>query len=76
MSTMSSADAAWLRAVLRIAMHALPHGGSGTMKAGENHYAATTGRTEISIQSTGPFEINYVNPKDDPRNKKGNKPKV
>ncbi|HET7458467.1 MAG TPA: cupin domain-containing protein [Gemmatimonadaceae bacterium] len=58
------------------AMHALPHGGSGTMKAGENHYAATTGRTEISIQSTGPFEINYVNPKDDPRNKKGNKPKV
>ena len=57
-------------------MQALPRGGSGTMKAGQNHYARAVGRTEISIQSTGPFEINYVNPKDDPRNRKGNKTKV
>ena len=57
-------------------MQALTRGASGTMKAGENHYARAVGRTEISIQSTGPFEINYVNPKDDPRNKKANKPKA
>ena len=57
-------------------MQALSRGGSGTMKAGQNHYARAVGRTEISIQSTGPFEITYVNPKDDPRNKKGAKPKV
>jgi hypothetical protein len=58
------------------AMQALPRGGSGTMKAGQTHYARAVGRTELSIQGTGPFEINYVNPKDDPRNKKGMKPKV
>lgn len=31
------------------------------------HYAITEGETIIQLTSTGPWEINYVNPEDDPR---------
>jgi hypothetical protein len=33
------------------------------------HYAWSTGPTIIQINGMGPFEITYVNPADDPRNK-------
>lgn len=31
------------------------------------HYAVTEGETVVQISSIGPLEINYINPKDDPR---------
>ena len=33
------------------------------------HYAWTKGETILQIHGTGPFEITYVNPADDPRKK-------
>ena len=41
-----------------------------TMQAGMNHWASATDPIEIEVSGTGPFEIVYVNPADDPRNKK------
>jgi hypothetical protein len=41
-----------------------------TMQAGMNHWASNTDPLEIEISGKGPFEIVYVNPADDPRNKK------
>jgi quercetin dioxygenase-like cupin family protein len=38
------------------------------MPAKMNHYAFTTSGATIQITSRGPFQIIYVNPKDDPRN--------
>ncbi len=35
------------------------------------HYAMFSGGTVIEISGIGPFDINYLNPKDDPRNKTG-----
>lgn len=35
--------------------------------AGMVHYAATDGETVVQLNSTGPWNIVYVNPKDDPR---------
>jgi hypothetical protein len=40
------------------------------MQAGMNHWASNTDPVEIEISGKGPFEIVYVNPADDPRNKK------
>jgi len=34
------------------------------------HFVYTKEETIIQISSMGPFEVNYVNPADDPRNKK------
>ena len=42
-------------------------GQSVTMAAKHPHFVRAKGRTLIEIQSTGPFEITYVNPADDPR---------
>ena len=39
------------------------------MPAGMMHFAWTSEPTIIQIHGTGPFEIKYVNPADDPRNK-------
>lgn len=41
-----------------------------TMGAGMNHYAFTTDPIEVQVNGTGPFQIVYVDPKDDPRNAK------
>jgi quercetin dioxygenase-like cupin family protein len=41
-----------------------------TMQAGMNHWASATDPMEIEVSGKGPFEIVYVNPADDPRNKK------
>jgi quercetin dioxygenase-like cupin family protein len=34
------------------------------------HFAMTKGASIVQVQGTGPFVVNYVNPADDPRNKK------
>jgi len=40
-----------------------------TMQSGMNHWASAAAATEIEVSGTGPFQIVYVNPKDDPRAK-------
>ena len=39
------------------------------MQSGMNHWVTATARTEIQVSGTGPFQIVYVDPKDDPRTK-------
>ncbi len=41
-------------------------GSSGSIKAGMAHFASTHGPTVVSVASTGPFAMTYVNPADDP----------
>ena len=41
-------------------------GASGSMKAGQPHFALADGNTVVSVSSTGPFAMTYVNPSDDP----------
>lgn len=48
----------------------LAPGGFGLLPAGMNHYAFTRAATTILLFGQGPVEFKYVNPKDDPRNKK------
>jgi len=45
-------------------------GSFAVMPAGMKHFVWTTGETIVQIHATGPFEIKYVNPADDPRNAK------
>jgi quercetin dioxygenase-like cupin family protein len=40
------------------------------MPKGMRHFAMAKGETIIQVNGVGPFEINYVNPDDDPRKKK------
>jgi hypothetical protein len=40
------------------------------MPAGANHFAYTKQATTILLYGTGPVDFKYVNPSDDPRNKK------
>jgi quercetin dioxygenase-like cupin family protein len=40
------------------------------LPAGMKHFAISTGESILQINSEGPFQINYVNPSDDPRNAK------
>lgn len=48
---------------------ALGTGGYAAMPKEVRHYAWAIGETVIQISAIGPFEINYVNPADDPRKK-------
>ncbi len=48
----------------------LPPGGFGMLPANMNHFAYTTQETTIVLYGQGPVEFKYVNPADDPRNKK------
>jgi len=48
-------------------------GGFFNAKAGMQHYGWTSAPTVIQVHGMGPFEINYVNPNDDPRNKSAKK---
>ena len=48
---------------------AIRAGGFGEAMAQMNHYAWTSGPTVIQVHGQGPFEIDYVNPADDPRKK-------
>lgn len=40
-----------------------------TMGAGMNHWVSNTDPVTIQVSGTGPFDIIYANPKDDPRSK-------
>jgi quercetin dioxygenase-like cupin family protein len=48
----------------------LPTGTFAAIQPGTRHYAAAKGETIIQLHGTGPWSINYVDPKDDPRKKK------
>lgn len=48
-------------------MKALGAGGFSLMPARMNHYVRAKGDTTVIIHGTGPFEVTYVNPQDDPR---------
>ena len=52
------------------AAHALKVGGFHHMPGKVHHYALTKTATVIQISGDGPFDINYLNPADDPRAKK------
>jgi quercetin dioxygenase-like cupin family protein len=47
----------------------LIQGGYVALPADMNHFASTRAGATIQITSHGPFEIIYVNPRDDPRKK-------
>jgi hypothetical protein len=40
------------------------------MPAGMQHFAGSKGGCVVQVQSTGPFQVVYVNPADDPRGAK------
>jgi quercetin dioxygenase-like cupin family protein len=48
--------------------HALNAGGYHYLPAKAHHSAFTKVRTIVQIHGEGPFDINYINPKDDPQN--------
>ena len=48
----------------------LPAGSFGFWPAGMKHTAWSEGDTVIQLHGIGPWQINYVNPADDPRNAK------
>lgn len=52
------------------AMTSVPAGGFFAFEPGLNHYAHVAEDTVIQLSSTGPWTINYVNPADDPRQKR------
>jgi hypothetical protein len=41
-------------------------GDKGTIPAEMHHYAQAKGATVVQVTSTGPFQLTYVNPADDP----------
>jgi quercetin dioxygenase-like cupin family protein len=45
-------------------------GGFARMKAGTHHFAKSEKEVILQLNSIGPWGINYINPADDPRNKK------
>ena len=51
------------------AMHAMTAGSYAKMPRKSNHYVRAKGETVVQITAMGPFEVTYVNPKDDPRKK-------
>jgi quercetin dioxygenase-like cupin family protein len=48
----------------------LPPGSFGYWPAGMKHMAWSEGETVIQLHGVGPWQINYVNPADDPRHAK------
>ena len=49
---------------------ALPAGTYGTWPAGMKHFVWVKGETVVQFHGDGPWKIEYLNPADDPRNKK------
>jgi quercetin dioxygenase-like cupin family protein len=47
--------------------HEMSAGAFALMPAGTQHFAWSKSECIIQVHSTGPFQINYVNPADDPR---------
>ena len=54
----------------RTSAKSLPAGSFGFWPAGMKHAAWSEGETVIQLHGIGPWQINYVNPADDPRNAK------
>jgi quercetin dioxygenase-like cupin family protein len=52
----------------RAAAKPLPAGSFVHLPAGMPHYAVAHGEVIVQINGTGPFDVKYVEPKDDPRN--------
>jgi anti-sigma factor ChrR (cupin superfamily) len=48
----------------------LPAGTYGTWPAGMKHFVWVEGETVVQLHGDGPWQIEYVNPADDPRNRK------
>src|SRR5262245_1761125 len=46
---------------------AMPAGAYGTWPAGMKHFVWVKGETVVQLHGMGPWSIQYVNPKDDPR---------
>jgi Domain of unknown function (DUF4437) len=55
------------------ATEALPAGGFLRMPRTMRHFTMDKGETVLQVHGIGPFEINYVNPADDPRKKEAGK---
>jgi hypothetical protein len=53
------------------ATKAMPAGTYGYWEAGMNHFVWTKGETVLQFHGMGPWSIQYVNPRDDPRYSKG-----
>ena len=51
-------------------MKSLSAGSYASMPAKSNHFAMANGETVVQIHAMGPFGVTYINPADDPRNKK------
>ena len=49
---------------------AMPAGSFGYWPVGMKHYGWVSGETVLQLHGKGPWTIRYVNPADDPRNKK------
>jgi uncharacterized protein YciI/quercetin dioxygenase-like cupin family protein len=49
--------------------HPLVAGSYGLMPKGVRHFSWAKGETVVQMYGVGPFEVNYVNPADDPRHK-------
>jgi hypothetical protein len=50
---------------------ALPAGSFFAFPPGMAHFAFTNEETVIQLNSTGPWALTYVNPADDPRQRRG-----
>jgi quercetin dioxygenase-like cupin family protein len=50
-------------------VHALPVGSLIGIPPGSTHYVSGDEETVVQLNSTGPWSLTYVNPKDDPRQK-------
>lgn len=50
-------------------IQALPPGSFVHLPAGMAHYARTEVETVVQINGIGPFDVVYIDPKDDPRKK-------
>lgn len=51
----------------RASLASMPAGSLSTMPAGMAHYVFVEEETVVQVNSTGPFVLDYVDPKDDPR---------
>ena len=54
----------------RAAAQAMPAGTYGHWEAGMKHFVWAEGETVLQFHGEGPWQIHYLNPADDPRNKK------
>jgi hypothetical protein len=51
----------------------IPAGGFASMPPTMRHFAWTEGETELQLTGYGPWQLYYVNPKDDPRSQSATK---